>query len=373
MKKCTLFIWLALLLSFCEQKNEKVEIYVEDEVKVVVNHYDSGKIKNEHSIFSLEEELKIVLETESITNLGLVSPSAFDVDSEGNIYFVSDHMDAEKFIFKFGKDGNFITSFGYRGIESGKIQSIEYFGINHQEEIIVTDYVMKKVVIFNKEGCLVKEIPYGPNVFSMIPLENGNYLTIREWFNFSRRYFPRRILLCNSEFEKINTLDVYHFPNPLRTKVIASSPDIILIHRASQQHIYIGNEQRGYEILVFDLNGNLVRKIRKDYEPVKLPYQMKQKWKKFYEDFPGIVTFPEHLPPFATFFIDDGGKIFVRTFEKGVKPGLYIYEIFNSEGIFMGRKSLGMSQMKIQGNRLYGFREHQGEYKELTVYRMKWK
>jgi len=40
---------------------------------------------------------------------------------------------------------------------------------------------------------------------------------------------------------------------------------------ASDKFIYVGNDQRGYEIWVYDFAGNLIRKIRKEFSPIEIP------------------------------------------------------------------------------------------------------
>lgn len=50
----------------------------------------------------------------------------------------------------------------------------------------------------------------------------------------------------------------------------------LFIWRVSAEHIYIANEERGYEILDYDLEANLRRKIRKDYRPVAATNEVKR-------------------------------------------------------------------------------------------------
>jgi len=67
------------------------------------------------------------------------------------------------------------------------------------------------------------------------------------------------------------------------------------------------------------------------------------------------------------------------TYEKSNYPSGYIYDIFNSKGAFIGRKSIngfntrgGHMWVIAKQNYLYGIREKESGYKELVVYRMKW-
>jgi len=50
--------------------------------------------------------------------------------------------------------------------------------------------------------------------------------------------------------------------------------------------------------------------------------------------------FSNHWPPFRYLFPDDEGRLYVMTYEKGEKPGEFLYDIFNREGVFIGRTKL---------------------------------
>ncbi len=147
----------------------------------------------------------------------------------------------------------------------------------------------------------------------------------------------------------------------------------------SKRYIFIANEIRDYEIWVFDLEGNLVRKITKPYNPVSVPKEYKK------ERLNGIkfqatkdaTYFPESFPPFQGIFADDTDRLYVMTFEKDADTGEYIFDLFNSDGFYMGRNTINAMfhngvLAKVKDNHLYCVSEKDSGYKELTVYRMKW-
>ena len=111
------------------------------------------------------------------------------------------------------------------------------------------------------------------------------------------------------------------------------------------------------EIRELDLNGNLEKKMRKEYQPVEVSEEFKKKTMDEFDN-PRLailrdkIFFPEYHPPFQYFFTDEEGHIFVMTNEESEIPGEYMYDIFNSEGLFISRTSLGnltgMSQWNLQ-------------------------
>jgi len=66
------------------------------------------------------------------------------------------------------------------------------------------------------------------------------------------------------------------------------------------------------------------------------------------------------------------------TYEKGIGPNDWIFDIFTSEGVFFGRvpikSRIDSRQISIRAkhNRIYSISEKESGYKELVVYRMAW-
>ena len=370
-----LFLSAYIMLVSCGQKKDKVEKILEDGVEVVVNHIEPYKITREPSTFTLEEELVIDTERDDILDAGMGTAGEFDVDSEGNIYIVS-FKNIKNFIYKFDSKGNLVTSFGRMGQGPEELQWPISPVINDRDEMAIYDYP-NKLVIFNKNGGLVKEERLNFRSYWMEPLENGKYLVWRlKREKATTEYFPRVLSLYDSRFNEIKELDVYKSPRQQNRL----TP--YFTWRVSNGHIYIANEERGYEIWVYDLEGNLARKIRKDYRPVMASEEIKKLiLGPSYGSIDFKDYFPTPLPPLSSFFTDDEGRLFIMTYEEGERAGEYLYDIFNTEGIFVGRKSLhmvwaqlyfGPKYTMVKKNHLYCHREKESGYMELVVYKMNW-
>ena len=372
----TILLFSAFMMFVsCRPKQEKVEKIMEDGVEVVLNHLEPYKIKGGPSNLLLEEELLIDMESKEIEETGLVDIGYFDIDSENNIYVANIvSTDPEyKLILKFDRKGKFISSFGRKGQGPGEVQSVSYFGIDSQDKIIISDLRNKKVLFFSKDGGLIKETAYGLICFSMFPLENEKYLFVRNLTDLENNSLSRSLRICNSKFEGRKELDTYLYYDPSRGVQLTSD---IFKWRILNRNIYAANDQRGYEILMYDLDGKLKRKIKKEYTPLKYPEDLKKRYIEVYGTNRKLY-FPDYLPPFQSFFGDDDGRLFVMTYEKGEKPGEYVFDIFNSEGVFVLRKNLIILnnwelQAKAKRGRLYCVREKESGYNELVVYKMKW-
>jgi hypothetical protein len=214
-------------------------------------------------------------------------------------------------------------------------------------------------------------------------LENGNYLVKKLYPTPETKYMEWPVMLLNGEFEEIKELDRYKRPDHN-----IGEEFVLPFHKSGncvlEGQIYVGNTEMGYEIRVYDFEGNLKKKIRKEFQAVKVHQEMKQEILRRYG---GFVTsrrysFRSHCPAFQYFFVDDEGYLFVMTYEKSEIPREYMYDVFNPDGLFITRISLGNPSFYMFWNnkfatarnkRLYCVKEKESGYMELVVYRMIWK
>lgn len=388
MKKLIYFTLILSLFYYCGSKQDEIEKIIEDGVEVVLNRIEPYTIKNEPSGFTLEEEFVIDLEREDLAEKGITEIHSFDVDSEGNIYLLCLNND-NNLIFKFNKNGNFIHSFGQRGQGPGEFQDCFYFRINSYDELVVT--ANYKILIYDKKGNNLKEIriKLGTSLGTLV--DNGNYLfkdipkPVREREGTMVSYLS----LYNSEFKKIKDLDRIEYPDPGSQEIKGTYYKLLWSINANK--IYTASQERGYEIYVYDLNGNFLRKVRKSYKKISPGDEYKKRYKenlgkRMYELLRDRIYFPTSLPPFHYFFTDAEGRMFVMTYEKGTCPYEHFYDIFNPDGIFILRKSmitcisydsLSFSAIdyidaKIKNNRFYCHSEKENGYMQLVVSKVGW-
>jgi hypothetical protein len=369
-----LFIAFILLIFFnCGPKQDTVEKIMEDGVEVIINHLEPYKIGEMPQIVKTEQRVLIDFESQEITKLGIADIRGFDIDSEDNIY-ISVYT-GEYCIYKFNSKGVFITSFARKGQGPREMQIAKSLCINNNDKISAFDTSKQNFLIFDSNGNFLEEIHLPHRITRMFPLANGNFLVSKI---ISRRrspfYYFVVLALYDSEMNEIKQIEELKIPNGPGASY----------WMAFRDNIYVGSEERGYEIWIYDLEGKLIRKIKKEYNPVEIPEEIRELWKKafdklrqqtqFQEDF----KVPLHWPPFFAFFIDDEERLFVRTFEEGRMKGEYLHDIFNPDGIFIGRTSLNLSinreykYAKSQNNRIFGLTEKENGYEQLVYYKMNW-
>ena len=148
-----------------------------------------------------------------------------------------------------------------------------------------------------------------------------------------------------------------------------------------KNHILWGNIHT-YEFYISDTEGNLLRKIVKDYDPVKTPNYAEENWQEEinWDYIPPFVNAqvkrPENYPPFLTFGVDEKGRMIVRTFERD-REGQILYDIFDPEGRFLAKVSLGIPPLEPRrfvwkNKRQYAIESDEDGYQVIKCYRVFW-
>jgi hypothetical protein len=389
MRKKIGLLFILLAMSLCARTPSAVEKIMEDGTEVVINPAD---LDRKEPLFSLEEEFVMDLEEERLASLGLTDIWGFDVDSEGSIYLFKPPWSDGDRILKFDQKGDFLFSFAPPGQGPGEIQRPSYQKMNSRDLLPVPDLGQSKVVIFNKGGKAVNEVRVeglpGAMGSSVFQLENGNYLTRRTWVDPSSETLYLVLCLCGPDLKEIKEMDRFKIVQPIEADKV-EFPMHISLCCASYDRIYVGNEDNGYEIQVYDLNGDIIRKIRKKYGSIKVDDMYKkeigEKLKDSPDELKNKMYFPEYYPPFSYLFADDENNLYVKTFEKRDSFKDRRFDVFNSDGIFQGTVNMEAHVddpfftlgapfdswvMAKKKNRLYCLREKESGYKKLMVYRL---
>lgn len=381
MKRVFSFLVGISFLISCGGHQPKVDKVMEDGVEVVLNHLEPYLLKGQPYHLNIKEETRIDFEQAKYSGLGLKEPDFAEADSQGNIYVVEQYSASDFFIYKFSPTGEFVKKLGKKGQGPGEIQGISGLVVNKSDHLLIADRSTGKLSEFDADGNLVKEMKAHHVMQEVVPLENGNYLARRtaKDSSESRHWF---LCLFNSNFEETKKLDSFDMsayvpgrPNP--------GTIISFYWRVDGDRIYIGNEQRGYELWVYDLDGNLLRKIRKEYKPVPYPEEFKKQTEELAARQPNLkLTVRQETPPFNSFFPDGEGRLFVMTYEQGASQDEYIHDVFNKDGVLIERVSLGkygilgrsLNHLRATATngKFYRVAFKENGYPEVIVYRMSW-
>ncbi len=366
------FIFLLILSMFFLTTWKELGKSPGNGVEVILNPNEPLK----QSKISLKEEFTIDTE-KFVGELTTIGP--FDSDSSKNIYIYDYQV---KRIVKFSPDGKILSFIGKEGQGPGEFSSVSNLYLDSSDNLIVTDWGNSKLSIFSKDGSLIKEIKINFRIFNGTILGNGNFIFLEMSFDESSKKAERVLNLYAPDFKKIKELDRIEMFNPLSAKI--KGIRFNLPFSVSKDKIFTGNQERGYEIYVYDFEGNMVRKIKKEYKPIKTSEEYKNKFIKELRDFvyPRVkekLYFPDFLPPFHYFITDPDGRVYVMTYEKGKEPDEYIFDVFNPDGLLFSRVSLkdfsypeGLNG-KVKNGYLYCVFEKESGFEKLVAYKITWK
>jgi hypothetical protein len=376
-------ISLALIISlflFCGPKQRKAEKIMEDGVEVILNHIEPYKTKGEPSTFILDEEFTVDTEAEDLAGLGIKGIDELDVDLEGNIYLSTGEQ-----IFKFDKTGKYTHTIGRRGQGPGEYQSAFGLRITDSGQLSFYDGENAKFLFFNPDGTLKKEIKKTATMFTYVGiyLDNGNFLLRERQDEPKKGIRTFQYALLNKNFEKIKNLqpsfwlEIPYF-QPSKISLLGYSMSCGI----SNDKIFVSsNVKEDLEIEVYNFQGDLLKKVRKENERLKVSNEYKERIVKRWKSSPAWEEwdlknkhyFPDFYPPFKEFWVDDQARILVETYEQGERPDEVLLQIFNPEGVFIGTKYLKAARArKFKYNRLYSVYRKESGYDELVVYKMKW-
>ncbi len=377
----SLFLILGLFFS-CSAPDVSVDRTYEDGVEVILNHLEPYELENVPSTFSLERIFSIDTEEDKIAELGLGDIAIFDIDSEGNIFIVG-WRTGDDILFKFNNRGEFQLSFGRKGQGPGEIDLAQHIYVTPSDEIVVSNNGNNRMSVFFNDGSLQEERTVDPNTNAVFPLPNGNYLVYENYLDATQNYLSQNPLnLHTSYFEKLLELDRQMVPNPLVGERLKGTWHIFSWSVAAGK-IFTGFQERGYEIFVYDFDGRLLQKIKKEFKPIPVPQAHKDEFSgafssPIFDSIRSKIYFPDSMPAFLSFLVDERGWLYVGTYEPGENAGEYIFDIYTQEGIFVGRKGLPVWSdengfyAKIRNNRFYSLLEKESGYKELVVFQMTW-
>ncbi len=380
MKKIMLALILVLLFCFCGVRSDKVEKNTEDGVEVVFNHLKPYKLKGQPSTFTLEEAFTIDFEKEDLASLGIGEVQGFDVDSKGSVYCLTESQ-----IFKFDNQGHFIRKFGQKGQGPGEFIYPEEWWVTENDEFALYDRANSKFIFFKADGELLKEIKVTSKMLTagMVSL----VLPGSEGFLFDENLFDREVdnfnvqlVILDADFNKIKVLkEKVNRANPFKSAKINLFTTNIRCQISGDKIYSTSQESPDFEINIYNFQGKNIKTIRKEFKKVRTPEDYKTERMDWYMESPMYrvhkmkAYFPEFLPAIKNFFVDTQGRIYVETYEDGESPDEEMVDIFNAEGIFIGRTSLKKAQSKkFKIDRMHALYEKESGFQKLVASNMIW-
>lgn len=326
----TVGIIIYLFISACLLQAQDVKIRTENGVQVVYNPKNPVPLPGTPREIQLRQDLCIGDE-EGVEDFIFSQIRSVQVDEEENIYV----LDSKEVCVKvFDKNGKHIRTFGKMGQGPGEIQLPMRMYLVSGKEIMIYDSGNSRLSFYSLEGKCLKEIPTGKYFFSRaIPDSKGNIIT---QLLVPGDRFVNEVKKFDSNLNPVVT--VGSIEQEIAPNVIDMVTPTLNVRVMKNDNIAWGYSEK-YEVFIVSPEGKTLRKIVKDYKPVKITDKEKEQLIKdgFGDQGPpsGVkLEFPKNHYPYYFFICGDEGRIYVRTYEKD-REGNFKYDVFDPEGRYI--------------------------------------
>ncbi len=363
-QKKRLFLTFVFILILVSLRLDCLEIDFPNENQVIEIKNPKKLSPNESKKLELKEDLVI---GDKINNDIFESIATIRVDEESNIYVLD--MRASQ-IKVFDKKGAYIRSIGKRGQGPGEFMMPAGMELIDNNQIIVSS--MGKLSFFSLNGEFQKQIieshwDPSPGVDSKGNIYQVTVVPGEKYMDELRKY--------NSNFKQTLTITSIEKPLPLPQSKRNPFQEKILYSILPDDSLVWGINNK-YELNITDIEGNLTRKIMKDYDRIKVTEKYKQDFlnqrshmsasqKSRYE-------FPNHFPPYRHLSTDDLGNIYVWTYENDDENNRY-FDVFNRNGKYISKIKLKSFPTFWKNNKLYFVREGEMGFHQVVRCKVEWK
>jgi hypothetical protein len=348
-----LFFFVLIFFISCE--NQKIVWKETGEGVVVVCNPEKPVPPAGHSSrLVLKQDLVIGNQTENEECM-FSDLRSVKIDDEENIYVLEWK---EIKIKVFDKNGKHIRTFGTRGQGPGEMTMPVRMEMAPGNNLVIQDLTGAKLIFYSLDGRCLKEIHTG-KFWDMFGFKFDSKGCIYGDTRIYGEKMTAELKKFDSDLQPIST--IASFEDRRVPNVYQAFPTRFSFNVTRDDNIIWLISSR-YELTVMNSEEKTIKKILRDYKPVKITDKVKERLIR--EEFgsrgiPSGRTFevPSHFPPAYYFITDDEGRIFVCTLEYEEANGTYYlyYDVFDAEGRYIARFTHPRREMVFvaQKNKIY--------------------
>ncbi len=389
MKKILILFIATLFFSLsCSKKSDQAySIETIDGIEFV--HNPETPLYPEKTV-EFVEDLTITSENDKGEIL-LYLPNRCAVNEEGNIY-IGDYQDSS--IKVFDPQGKYLKTIGRKGNGPGEFQSILVLSFLPDGRYLVLDSEQNRISFFSADDQFLTSHNFQNSGFDIFLTTSSIYIRKESLAGpgAKKNEFKRRLFVHAYDLSGNKLFSYGEFT--ARQSVFINDPNggfwttppyfvysILAGDKKNERLYHCLNDK--YVIEVYDINGKIVRKIDKLYEPVPTKTEDMKRYadgfRNLSEESKSMVEKIAKMPKVKTITekmsVDDVGNLWVETNElREEKNKLFrAYDIFNEDGIYVYKVWLEKAPGLFKGEHMYRLeRDEETDYRTLKRYRVIW-
>jgi hypothetical protein len=303
-----------------------------------------------------------------------VAISDLDVLPDGTAY-VLDTKDSRVKVFD--ARGKFVRAFGSAGQGPGEVNQPTGILITPENEVLVEDMLNRRLAFFALDGTFKRHVSTAQILgLTGIQMDGRGLIVARSMGLGEAGKMSMEVKTYDKDLKPKAQLASFEFAVSLQAKINPFSAMDLLYALDRQGRLYLGSA-RAYEIKVVSAEGQLLKTIGREYDPVVIPQADKDEMIKAIPSGSGVnvrdmIQFPEVYPPFINFTLTDEGHLLVRTFEKGQAKKEFYWDVFDADGRYIARIPIVNNIQLWRDGKAYFFVEDEEGYVLLRCCRARW-
>jgi hypothetical protein len=351
----------------------KGRIGLEGRVQVVANPKEPMFSDN---VLSLDEELAIDTNETDKTEEMFQTIVSLAVDDDDHVFVLDKKAGNVKVFDQYGK---FLKTIGRKGDGPGEFKAPDRCVLAPNNDLYIHDTENWKMHVFDANGTFRRQIPVrmpffeGPKFTSKGEMVASHGVLGEELFFILKKF--------DTDMDPIVSFATIPIQKPPRVHVFVyyTASDLKWDVSSRDEVIWGVMTSPKYELFVHDAEGEYIRKITKEYNPVRLS---KKEYEKLMTKWFGKVptsaqwdlVIPPNYPPFQGFLCDDDGHIFVKRFVEVDRSEKHYFDVFDEEGRYIANITLDINfQFGIFKNKkFFAIAEDEEGFQTVRRYKVTW-
>jgi len=284
------------------------------------------------------------------------------VDDQGNIYILDRKASDIKV---FDGSGKFVRTIGRKGQGPGELSSPTSISINRKKNELCVIQVTRRISFFSLDGTFLRNLSTATTWALLGGVDSAGNIVITEGI-----VTPPNPAYAVKKFDGDMKLLAELARTPANTPRTFDAFFPALRWTLDDEDDVIYGYPKTYELQIFNAQNKLVRKIEKDYDPVKVTEaEVAEGMKEVVE---GITAnFSKVHPAFRNIMADDEGRIYVQTWQKDAGGQCVHYDLFDEDGRFLAVLTL-KERAVIRKGKMYTVEEDEDGFQTIKRYAVAW-